>query len=62
MPMTVASKNGCADFTVSPHITLTIISGGDGAPDLRFDRILAVADEAFDTQMLLDPLEEQFAS
>ena len=33
---------------------------GDGAPDLRFDRVLAVADEAFDTQMLLDPLEEQF--
>ena len=32
---------------------------GDGAPDLRFDRVLAVADEAFDTQMLLDPLEEQ---
>ena len=32
---------------------------GDGAPDLRFDCVLAVADEAFDTQMLLDPLEEQ---
>lgn len=32
---------------------------GDGAPDLRFHRILAVADETFDTQMLLDPLEEQ---
>ena len=32
---------------------------GDGTPDLRFDRVLAVTDEAFDTQMLLDPLEEQ---
>ena len=32
---------------------------GNVAPDLRFDRILAVADETFDTQMLLDPLEEQ---
>ena len=31
----------------------------DGVPDLRFDRVLAVADETFDTQqMLLDPLEE----
>ena len=32
---------------------------GDSASDLRFHRILAVADETFDTQMLLDPLEEQ---
>ncbi len=32
---------------------------GDGAPDLRFDCVLAVVDEAFDMQMLLDPLEEQ---
>ncbi len=31
----------------------------DGAPDLRFGRVLAVVDEAFDMQMLLDPLEEQ---
>ena len=31
----------------------------DGAPNLRFHRILAVADETLDTQMLLDPLEEQ---
>jgi hypothetical protein len=34
--------------------------GGNGAPDLRLHRILAVADKAFDAQMLLDPLEEQF--
>ena len=33
---------------------------GDGAPDLRLHRVLAVADETFDAQMLLDPLEEQF--
>ena len=32
----------------------------DGAPDLRLHGILAVADEALDLQMLLDPLEEQF--
>jgi len=32
---------------------------GDGAPDLRFHRILAGADETLDAQMLLDPLEEQ---
>ena len=33
---------------------------GDGTPDLCFHRVLAVTDEAFDAQMLLDPLEEQF--
>ena len=33
--------------------------GGHGAPDLRLHGILAVADETFDAQMLLDPLEEQ---
>ena len=33
---------------------------GDSAPDLRLHRVLAVADETFDAQMLLDPLEEQF--
>jgi hypothetical protein len=33
--------------------------GGDGTPDLRLHRILAVADKAFDTEMLLDPFEEQ---
>ena len=32
---------------------------GDGAPDLRLHRILAVADKPLDAQMLLDPLEEQ---
>lgn len=31
----------------------------DGAPDLRLYCVLAVADETFDAQMLLDPLEEQ---
>mgnify|MGYP001559926962 CR=1 FL=1 len=30
----------------------------DGAPDLRFYRVLAVADKMFDTQMLFDPFEE----
>ena len=33
---------------------------GDGAPDLRLHRILAVADETLDAQMLLDPFEVQF--
>jgi len=32
---------------------------GDRTPDLRLHRVLAVADKTFDTQMLLDPLEEQ---
>ena len=32
---------------------------GDGAPDLRLHRILAVADESLDAQVLLDPLEKQ---
>ncbi len=31
----------------------------DSAPDLRFHCVLAVADEALDTKVLLDPLEEQ---
>lgn len=33
---------------------------GDDVLDLRFYRVLAVVDETFATQMLLDPLEEQF--
>ena len=33
---------------------------GDSAPDLRLHRVLAVADETLDAQMLLNPLEEQF--
>jgi len=33
--------------------------GGHGAPDLRLDRILAVAQEFLDPQVLFDPLEEQ---
>ena len=32
----------------------------DCAPDLRLHRVLAVADETLDAQMLLDPFEEQF--
>ena len=32
----------------------------DGDPYLRLDRVLAGAKEHLDTQMLLDPLEEQF--
>ena len=31
-----------------------------GAPDLRLDGILAVAQELLDSQVLLDPFEEQF--
>jgi len=31
----------------------------DGAPDLRLHRVLAVADETFEAQMLLDPLEKR---
>ena len=34
--------------------------GSHGAPDLRFHGVLAGAEEAFDAQVLLDPLEEQF--
>ena len=30
----------------------------DGAPDLRLDRVLAVAHEMLDAQMLLDPFEQ----
>ena len=30
------------------------------APDLRLDRVLAVAQEFLDSEVLLDPLEEQF--
>ena len=33
--------------------------GGHGAPDLRLHRVLAGTQEAFDAQVLLDPLEEQ---
>lgn len=33
--------------------------GGHGAPDLRLDRVLAVAQKLLDTQVLLDPFEEQ---
>ena len=33
---------------------------GDGAPDLRLHRVLAVADETLDAQVLFDPLEKQF--
>lgn len=32
---------------------------GNGAPDLRFHRVLAVPNETLDAQMLLDPFEEQ---
>ena len=32
---------------------------GYGAPDLRLHRVLARAQKALDTQMLLDPFEEQ---
>ena len=34
--------------------------GGHGAPDLRLDRVLAVAQELLDTKVLFDPFEEQF--
>ena len=34
--------------------------GGYGNPDLRLDGVLAGAEEHLDTQVLLDPLEEQF--
>ena len=34
--------------------------GGYGAPDLGLHRILAGAEELLDSQMLLDPFEEQF--
>ena len=33
--------------------------GGHGAPDLRLHRVLAGAQEFLDSQVLLDPLEEQ---
>ena len=33
--------------------------GGYGAPDLRLHRVLARAQEFLDSQMLLDPFEEQ---
>lgn len=33
---------------------------GDGDPDLIFDRIFRCAEERLDSQMLLDPFEEQF--
>ena len=33
--------------------------GGHGAPDLRFHRVLAGAQETLDAQMLPDPLEVQ---
>jgi hypothetical protein len=34
--------------------------GGHGAPDLRLDCVLAVAQKLLDAQVLLDPFEEQF--
>ena len=34
--------------------------GGDGAPDLRLDRVLAVTQKLLDAQVLLDPFEKQF--
>ena len=34
--------------------------GRHGAPDLRLDGVLAVAQELLDSQVLLDPFEEQF--
>ena len=33
--------------------------GGYGAPDLRLDCVLAVAQKLLDAQVLLDPFEEQ---
>lgn len=33
---------------------------GDGDPDLGFDGILGIAEEAFDAEVLFDPPEEQF--
>lgn len=32
---------------------------GNGAPDLRPDRVLAVADESLDAKVLFDPFEEE---
>jgi len=34
--------------------------GGHGAPDLRLDRVLAVAQKLLDAQVLFDPFKEQF--
>ncbi len=34
--------------------------GGQGEPDLRLDRVLAVANKLLDAQVLLDPFEKQF--
>ena len=34
--------------------------GGHGAPYLRLDRVLAVAQKLLDAQVLFDPFEEQF--
>ena len=33
--------------------------GGDGAPDLRLDCVLAVSEKLLDAQVLLDPLERR---
>ena len=33
--------------------------GGNGSPNLRLDRVIAVAQELLDAQVLLDPFEEQ---
>lgn len=33
--------------------------GGDGAPDLRFESVLTGAQKPLDTEVLLDPFEEQ---
>ena len=35
-------------------------AGGDSAPDLRLDGVLAGAQKALDAQVLLDPFEEEF--
>ena len=34
--------------------------GGDSAPDLRLDGVLAGAEKALDAQVLFDPFEEEF--
>ncbi len=34
--------------------------GEHGAPDLRLDRVFAVAQKLLDAQVLFDPFEEQF--
>ena len=34
--------------------------GGQGAPNLRIDRVLAVAQKILDTQVLFEPFENNF--